>query len=96
MVKLWQSFSDTTAEKMGSALVMALEGKALEVVLELTDVEINSATGAKLVFDKLDTLYKKDELTEKFDDIEAFETYKRINATGMQEFIAQFDKLLSR
>ena len=43
---------------------------------------------------KLDSLYKKDALVEKFNDVEAYESYKRDNECNIKNFIVEFEKLL--
>ena len=93
LVKLWQKITDLPKDNHGAAIVMTLEGKSLDAVLELTDDDINKDTGVDLIIAKLDPLYKKDELNEKFEHLEKFESYKRPSATGMQEFLNEFDKL---
>ena len=93
LVNIWSKFTDLNAEKQGPALVMALEGKALDAILELTDDEIASARGVKRILEKLDSIYKKDKLNEKFTDLECFESFKRQATQGVSEFIAEFDKL---
>jgi hypothetical protein len=72
---------------------MALEGKALDAILELSDEEISGNEGVKKIIAKLDTIYKKDELNQKFTDLEEFESFKRESNQGISEFIAKFDHL---
>ena len=93
LVKLWQKVTDLPKDNHGAAIVMTLEGKSLDAVLELSDDDINKETGVDLIIGKLDPLYKKDELNEKFEHLEKFESYKRPSSTGIQEFLNEFDKL---
>ena len=96
LLNLWAKCTTLDADKQGPSIVMTLEGKALDAVLELTDDELAHADGVKNIITKLDPIFKKDELNEKFSDLESFDSYKRNSSTGMQEFIAEFDKLFSK
>ena len=51
---------------------MSLFRKALEAILELSDDDIWSKDGVKLILEKLATTYKKDELQEKFQYLDNF------------------------
>ena len=77
MVSWWKIRTDLAADKQGLELASTLEGKALDAVLELSDDDINAATGVDKIITKLDTLYKKNELEQKIEDIEKFENFKR-------------------
>jgi len=69
---------------------MTLADKDLESVLELADDAISSKTGVKLIIAKLDSLHKKDELQEKFGDLENFESFKRLPDMTIKQYIAEF------
>ena len=56
---------------------MPLSGKALESILELDDKDITSQDGVKLIVEKLNILYKNDELHKKFQGLKNFESYRR-------------------
>ena len=92
LVKLWTKFTDLDKGKQGPALVMTLQGKALDSILELSDEQISSEQGVDRIISKLNDLYKKDELNEKFEDLEKFESYKRDPDTSMQQFMIDFDQ----
>lgn len=92
LVKLWTKFTDLDKGKQGPALVMTLQGKALDSILELSDEQISSEQGVDRIILKLNDLYKKDELNEKFEDLEKFESYKRDPETSMQQFMIDFDQ----
>ena len=77
LVNLWTKFTDLDPTRQGPALVMSLEGKALDTILELDDKDISHKDGVTMIINKLNKLYKKDELNEKFEDLEKFENYKR-------------------
>ena len=90
LVKLWTKFTDLKPTRQGPALVMSLEGKALDTISKLDDKDISHEDGVTLIINKLNKLYKKDELNEKFEDLEKFENYKRSSETPMQQFLADF------
>lgn len=92
MVNIWTKFTDLNKTKQGPAVVMSLSGKALESILELEDGVISSENGVKKILDKIDTIYKKDELHEKFLDLESFESYKRTPEMGIHDFLIEFDQ----
>ena len=96
LVKLWTKFTDLEPTRQGPALVMSLEGKALDTILELDDKDISHEDGVTLIINKLNKLYKKDELNEKFEDLEKFENYKRSSETPMQQFLADFDQAYNK
>ena len=92
LISLWSKLTDLDNTKRGPAIVMSLSGKALETVLELTDLEISADDGPTRIISRLDNIFKKDDLTSKFSDFESFESYKRSNETSIQEFLAEFDR----
>ena len=96
LVRIWTKFTDLAAEKQDPALVMSLTGKALETILELDDKDISNKDGVVMIINKLDGLFKKDELNEKFEDLERFETYKRPPETSIQQFLVEFDQRCTR
>ena len=96
MVNIWTKFTDLDVKKQGPALVMSLSGKALEAILELEDDILSSDSGVKRILEKLNTIYKKDELHEKFQDLENFESYKRSENSSIQEFLVEFDQRFNK
>ena len=75
---------------------MSLKGAAQETVLELTAAEINSDDGVDLVIKKLDKLYTKDATLEKFETLEAFDSFQRKPETSIQEHIHEFEKIYNK
>ena len=60
---------------------MTLEDKALDNILEFDDNGISHANGVNTVTSKLNRMYKKDEINEKFERKES----------SLQEFLVEFD-----
>ena len=66
LVKLQMKFTDLGNSKQGSDLVMTLHAKALGSILKLSEEQIPCDQGVDCIILKLNNLYKKDELNEKF------------------------------
>ena len=56
-VKLWETFTDLTAEKRAPAICLSLTGRAQDAVLELDITKLNSVTGVKELIAKLNTVF---------------------------------------
>ena len=73
--------------------MLSLEGKAQQAVLEpLSKEEILSETGVAKIRSKLDKIHKKDKITEKYNSLQVFKTYKKRTNETSREYIAEFDK----
>ena len=92
MIKIWCTYTDLPKERQGAAMFLSLEGEAQDTVLELSDGEISSETGVKNIIDRLEKLFKKDETLQKYQALEAFETYPRPTSSSIQEFLNEFEK----
>ena len=55
-------------------------------------LQIPSETGVKNIIDHLHKLFKKDETLQKYQALEAFETYRRPTSSSIQEFLYEFEK----
>ena len=96
LLDIWCMFTSLEPEKQGPPIVLTLEGEAQDAVLELSTSVIIQKDGVKRIIDKLDNIYKKDELSEKYNALEAFEGYKRIANITMREFLTEFEKRLNK
>ena len=92
LVNIWTKFTDLEPERQGPVLVMPLSGKALESILELDDKDITSQDGVKLIVEKLNILYKNDELHKKFQGLKNFESYRRASDANIQQFQIGFEQ----
>ena len=63
--------------KTRSCFLDSLEGEVQDAVLELEPNQITERNRVKTIFDRLNKIYKKDELTQKYNALEAFEAYKQ-------------------
>ena len=94
LIELWTDLTTLAKNKQGPALVLSLEGKAQEAALELDSASIAHDDGVRLIIDRLDKIYEKDKLTEKYNAIEKFETYRRPKSMSIRDFLVEFDKRL--
>ena len=92
LIKVWRNLTSLEPEKQASAIVLSLEGEAQVAVLELNITEISDKDGVDKIIDRLNQIYKKDELTEKYNALEAFETYKRPTNIPIRDFLTEFEK----
>ena len=92
LINIWVKFTDLENARQGPAIVMSLEGKALDAILELNDQEISHEDGVKKIITKLDSIYKRDPLTEKFAHLEEFESFMRTPSSSIQQFKGEFDR----
>ena len=97
LVKLWTKFTNLKEDQLGPALIMTLDGKDLQAVLELDGAAITDKDGVKNIISKLDKLHKKNDVLEKFSDLENFESFKRPQEMKIKncliESISRFNKL---
>ena len=96
LIEIWKSFTTLTAEKQGPAVLLSLEGEAQNAALELATADIATAGGVDKIIERLNKIYKKDELLQKYNDLEAFQTYKRPVNTSIRNFLIEFEKRLSK
>ena len=64
LLRLWTKFIDLDSMRQGPALIMTLEGKALDTILQLDDSEI-ADKGVNKIINKLNGLYKKGKLNAR-------------------------------
>ena len=94
--KIWQQLTSLDSSKQGPAVVLTLEGEAQQAALEISSEDLSSNTGVNKIIERLDTIYKKDELVQRFDKLESFESYKRPNNLSMRDFLAEFELKYNR
>ena len=85
-------FTNLETGKQGPAIVLSLEGEAQDEILELDKAMIFGTGGVDKIIEWWNRLYKKDELTEKYNALESFETYKRNSSTSIRDFVTEFQK----
>ena len=92
LIEIWRKFTSLEPEKQGPAIVLSLEGEAQDVNHELNTTDITDKDLVNKIIERLNRLYKKDELTEKYNALESFETYKRKSNTLICDFLTEFEK----
>ena len=92
LIEIWRKFTSLEQEKQGPAIVLSLEGEAQDAILELSTNDITDKDGVDKIIACLNRLYEKDELTEKYNALESFETYKRKSNISIRDFLTEFEK----
>ena len=92
LIEVWRKFTSLEPEKQGPAIVLSFEGEAQDAILELNTNDITDKDGVNKIIERLNRLYKKDELTEKYNALESFETYKRNSNTSIRNFLTELEK----
>ena len=62
LIEIWRKFTSLEQEKQGPAIVLSLEGEAQDAILELNTNYITDKDGVNKIIERLNCLYKKDEL----------------------------------
>ena len=93
LIDISRKFTNLEPGKQGPAIVLPLQGEAQDAILELDTTVISGTDGVNKIIERLNRLYKKDELTEKYNALESFETYKRNSSTSIRDFLTEFEKL---
>ena len=83
-----------TCKQASSALVLSLEDKVPDTVLEIDDEDIAKENGVNAIIERLNRLFNKDSTITKYQALEAFETFRRPASMSIQEFLNEFDKRL--
>ena len=59
-IEVWKLLTNTSAEKLGLGLYLALKGQACDVVRNIKPEELNKAEGYNTIIEELDKVYMKD------------------------------------
>ena len=92
LIKEWRHFTELPASRKGSALVLSLEDKVLDALVEIDDEDIAKENGVDTILERLNRLFKKDSTITKYQALEAFETFRRPESMSVQAFLNEFDK----
>ena len=91
LIKHWQNLCSLSKPNRASAILLTLSGKALNAALQIPEEDLAKDDGVETLLKQLDTLYIKDELSEKFKALEAFETYRRPSSSSIRDFLIEFE-----
>ena len=94
LIQIWWYFTKLPAKRQGSALVLSLEDEALDVVLEIDEVEIAGENGVDSITNRVNRLFKRGSTITKYQAFESFMTFKRLSPMSIQAFLNEFDKHL--
>ena len=90
-VNIWRKFTSLEPEKQVPAIVLLLE-ELQDGVLELDNGIIYGKDSVDKIIARLNKIYKKDELTQKYNALELFKKYKRQDSTTICNFLTEFEK----
>ena len=76
LIRHWSRISGLQNSDQASAVLLSLTGDDLDAVLQIPETDLDSETGLATLLKRLDSLYLKDELAEKYNALENFETYR--------------------
>ena len=94
-LQIWESFTDISGDKRGSAMFLSLKGKARDAALELEVAEqINNKDGIKNIVAKLDKLYLKDKTQSAYEAYDKFECFKHRINMSISDYLNEFERLL--
>ena len=91
LIKHWQNLCGLDKNQKASAIMLTLSGKALNAALQLPEMALQHENGVDTLLTRLDTLYLKDELSDKFSILENYEIYKRPPTMSIRDFLHEFD-----
>ena len=91
LIKHWQNLCGLDKNQKASAIMLTLSGKALNAALQIPEMSLQHENGVDTLLTKLDTLYLKDELSDKFSILESYEIYKRPQTMSIRDFLHEFD-----
>ena len=92
LLGLWTRFTSLDKNEQGTAVLLSLEGKAQEAVLELETDIITGEDGVAKIIERLDKIYLQDTLIKKYEALDNFENYRRPPDVSVSEYILEFDK----
>ena len=92
LINIWKDFTSLEKPKQALAIALSLEDKAQDVALQIPRDQLAQENGVELIIQRLDKIFKKDELSQKFNSLEAFESYRRPENTSIGDFITGFEK----
>ncbi len=97
-IKMWIAITELPDTKQAVAIALSLpenEGTIREKVFsELGADKLNHKDGVKTLIAFLDTLYKKDEMSEAYEIYTDFDRFRRSN--DMEEYVTEFERLYNR
>ena len=91
-IEVWKLLTDTTDEKLGLSVYLALKGQARDVVRNIVPKDLNVKGGYDKIMGELDKVYLKDNTTQAFCAFRDYYEYKRSAGQNFSEFIVEYDQ----
>ena len=88
----WLWVTRKEVEGPGVEIRMALRGRALDVVKDMDRNVLKQKGGDIKIFEKLDSVYKKDQLLDKYSKMKAYLKIERKENEKMDEYIIRYEK----
>ena len=100
-LKAWCMVTDLEKKKQGIAIALSLpendpSGVRDKVFSEVTLDKLHKTDGVETLMTYLDSLFKKDELSEVYERYINFDRYQRDPEQEREEFVLEFEKLDNR
>ena len=96
-IQHWQFCTKLEKVKHASAILLSLKDKnAVDACLEIEIDKLQTENGVKVLLEKLDTLYLKDELLQSIDAYEEFESFRRPDGMKISDYKIEFDRKYNR
>ena len=96
LLSIWLKFTSLKSEKQELAIVLTLEGEAHDKVLDIHTDVISGKDGVSKIIKRLNKIYRKGELSQKYNALEEFEIYKGKGSTSIRDFLMEFEKHLHK
>ena len=93
VVELWQMFTEMDKTRQGIVLALSLKVKVMEIVICIDKSLLTTEDGVKNVLAKLDKLFEKKKTNQMYEAYTQFETFKKIEAMPMFDYIVEFEQL---
>ena len=93
---IWEMATSVPEEKRAPVVFLSLSGKAQEAILELDPTELNTRNGMRVLYDKLDSIFKVDKAQAALTAYADFEKYSRPMTMSMADFNVEFDGMLQK
>ena len=89
-VTIWKQGTNAKPAQMASKLIMNMRGKPRATALDIDPTKLGVNDGLKNLLEALDSLYNKDGTQVLFAAIDDFESYRRPQVMGIDEYVLEF------
>lgn len=91
-VEDWMELSEVKVEKRAIEMRMSLQGKAFNLVKDISREDLKGEDGAKLILEKLDKKYKGDVVVERYNKIDRYLDIERKEGESVGDFISRYEE----